>query len=203
MIDRAPLISEVIETSNGYVKAAVIGLQLAYYIRSLGYRARVHLAANYLSVLPLVAREAGLGEIGRNTILTTKEYGSRVRLGLVTTEMELIADQRISFGLERFCELCGLCADNCPARAISSGERVMIDDELRWQIVQEDCYRTWRSIGTDCGICISSCPFSQGMVEPPVDDREISHLIEQYRARFGKRPFIKDPPIWLGKDRSD
>ncbi|MCK5878819.1 MAG: hypothetical protein KAH24_03505, partial [Holophagae bacterium] len=30
-----------------------------------------------------------------------------------------------------------------------------------WSVDQESCYTFWRKIGTDCAICIRSCPFSK------------------------------------------
>lgn len=167
MIDQAPLLAEVIETSSKYVLAAMIGMQLSYYLRLLGYDARNHMDANFLTVLPLVGRDAGLGEIGRNGILTTKDYGSRVRLGLVTTDLELVPDKPVEFGLQDFCQTCNLCARRCTGGAIPRGDKSIIDGVERWQIVQEDCYRTWRDVGTDCGICIKVCPFSKGIGKRP------------------------------------
>lgn len=198
MINRSPLISEVIATSHGYVAVAIVGLQLAYYIRSLGYFARVHMDASYLAVLPPVAEAAGLGEIGRNSLLTTRDYGSRVRLGLVTTELELVPDEPIRFGLERFCQLCGRCAANCPARAIPMGDKPVVAGKARWQTDQVACYTSWRRVGTDCGICISSCPFSQPMTKTSfATDEEIEQALAEFDQRYGKRPFIAKPPDWL------
>ncbi len=198
MLNRSPQLSEVIETSNIYVKAAMIGMQISYYIRLLGYDARNHMDANFLAVLPLVARDAGLGEIGRNGILTTKEYGSRVRLGLVTTEMELIPDKPKEFGLQRFCELCGLCSNTCPGKAIPKGDKEVIGDCLRWQITQENCYSTWRNIGTDCGICISSCPFTQGIPDDLIDsDKKIKEILKKHEEKYKVRPYIREAPEWL------
>ncbi|MCK9216468.1 MAG: 4Fe-4S dicluster domain-containing protein [Firmicutes bacterium] len=197
MLNRSPQLSEVIETSNIYVKAAMIGMQLSYYIRLLGYDARNHMDANFLAVLPLVARDAGIGEIGRNGILTTKKYGSRVRLGLVTTEMELIPDSPTEFGLQRFCEVCGLCSDTCPGKAIPKGDKTLIDGDLRWQITQEKCYGTWRNIGTDCGICISSCPYSQGVKKSIENDDDIDEVLKEHEEKYGARPYIREAPEWL------
>lgn len=198
MLNRSPQLSEVIETSNIYVKAAMIGMQISYYIRLLGYDACNHMDANFLAVLPLVARDAGLGEIGRNGILTTKEYGSRVRLGLVTTEMELIPDKPKEFGLQRFCELCGLCSSTCPGKAVPKGDKKVIDGCLRWQITQENCYSTWRNIGTDCGICISSCPFTQGIPDDLIDsDKKIKEILKKHEEKYKVRPYIREAPEWL------
>ncbi|GAA0719883.1 reductive dehalogenase domain-containing protein [Clostridium malenominatum] len=202
MINRAPQISEIIETSKGYVNASIIGMVLSYYIRELGYNARNHMDANYLTVAPLVAQDAGLGQIGRNGILTTKEYGSRVRLGIVTTDLELLEDSPIDFGLEDFCNLCGNCAITCPGKSIPKGQQKDIDGSFRWQINQESCYDRWRSLGTDCGICINSCPFSQGINMAEIntfkDNKEaILRCLKEYRDKYNIRPYIKDSPEWL------
>lgn len=202
MINRAPQVSEVIETSKAYVDAAIIGMLLSYYIRELGYDARNHMDGNYLVVAPLVAKDAGIGDIGRKGILITKEYGSRVRLGVVTTDMPLVPDKRIDFGLEEFCKICKRCVRTCPGRAIPSDDPVEIDGIKRWQIEQEDCYKMWRSLGTDCGICISSCPFSQGidpeLIDKIKDSNEIiDKILKEHDEKYGIRPYIKDPPEWL------
>lgn len=202
MINRSPQVSEVIETSRAYVEAAIIGMQISYYIRELGYDARNHMDANYLVVAPLVARDAGIGDIGRNGILITKDYGSRVRLGVVTTELPLITDSKEDFGLEEFCRICKRCVRTCPGKAIPSGDKEEIDGINRWQIKQEDCYKMWRSLGTDCGICISSCPFSQGIeaetIESIKNDKEkIDQVLKEHDKKHGIRPYIKKLPKWL------
>lgn len=197
MLSHSPLLPEVITTSHGYVQAAVIGLQVAYYLRQLGYEARVHLDANYLAVLPLVAQAAGLGEIGRMGILTTKDYGSRIRLGLVTTNLPLISNQPISFGLDGLCERCGICATNCPAKAIPKNKQ-LVEGTIRWQIVQEKCYRFWRHVGTDCGICINSCPLSQELlIASFTSDEDIDAFVNRHKEKYGKRPFNPIVPSWL------
>lgn len=203
MLNRAPMVSEIIETSKCYVDAAIIGMVLSYYIRHIGYEARNHMDANYLLVAPLVARDAGLGQIGRNGVLTTKEYGSRIRLGVVTTNLELTADEPLDFGLEDFCELCGNCAMICPGKAISKEARKDIEGEKRWQIIQENCYNLWRNIGTDCGVCLSGCPFSQEVdvmknVSSYKDNPQlIKEAVEEYKSKYKTRPFIKEAPDWL------
>ncbi len=202
MINRAPQISEVIETSKAYIDAAIIGMQISYYIRELGYDARNHMDANYLVVAPLVARDGGIGDIGRNGILITKEFGSRVRLGVVTTEIPLIHDEKLDFGLKEFCMSCNRCIRTCPGKAIPTGNPTEIDGVERWQIEQENCYNMWRSIGTDCGICISSCPFSQGIEQENIEkikdsQEEIVKILKAHDEKHGIRPYIKEPPEWL------
>lgn len=196
MINRAPQLEEMLEVTKGYVGAAVIGMWLSYYIRALGHDARNHMDGNYLVVAPLVAQDAGLGEIGRTGILITKLFGSRVRLGVVTTDMPLVADVFSGFGIPEFCEQCGKCVKTCPGKAIPAGDRSTVDGALRWQIIQESCYGMWRRLGTDCGICISSCPFSQDiplewinqMKDSPQTMRKI---LDDYEEKYGIRPYVR------------
>ena len=90
MIFRAPQQSEPVAVTKAYIDAAIVGMVLSYYIRALGYEARNHMDGSYLVVAPLVAQAAGLGEIGRNGLLITSQYGPRVRLGVVTTNLPLM-----------------------------------------------------------------------------------------------------------------
>ncbi len=75
------------ESAHQYVEAARTAIQLAAFIRNLGYDARAHIDGNYQVIAPLVARDAGLGEIGRMSLLITPKHGPRVRLAVVTTNM--------------------------------------------------------------------------------------------------------------------
>lgn len=157
-IDLAPAVEESIETSRIYVKTSIVGMILAYYLRSLGYEARNHMDANYLLPLPTLAEEAGLGEMGRIGFLVTKEYGPKVRLGAVTTNLELIADEKQELGIREYCETCHLCEKACLGHAIASGNSLEDDDRHYWLSNGEKCYEVWKRIGTDCGVCMKVCP---------------------------------------------
>ncbi|MBP1744214.1 MAG: 4Fe-4S ferredoxin [Firmicutes bacterium] len=204
MIMRAPELSESIAVVKGYVDAANIGMMLSYYIRELGYDARNHMDGNYLLVAPLAARDAGLGEFGRHGLIITKEYGSCVRLGVVTTDMPLLTDEAEEFGVREFCSDCGRCARTCPGKAISSREMEEYDGVLRWKINPEECYRRWRSLGTDCGICIANCPFTYGIAEELLSKIKFSpesraEVLKSFEAKYGIRPIIREDPEWLAK----
>lgn len=187
LMNRAPQVAVVSETSKAYVDAAIIGMQLSYYLRTLGYDSRNHMDGNYLLSCISVAYEAGLGQVGRNGLLTTKEVGSRLRLGVVSTNMELIPDEPVDFGLSDLCQACGKCVRTCPGKAISDSAYIM-----DWKINQEACYNRWRSLGTDCGICISVCPLSQ---DPYYGEKmsadEIQHILTSYTEKYGIRPYTK------------
>jgi ferredoxin len=160
-ISHAPAAPVIEESAQQYVEAAKIALILAAWMRRLGYPARAHIDGNYRVIAPLVARDAGLGEIGRMGLLMTPYLGPRVRLGVVTTDMPLVPDSRgDDASVIDFCSVCRKCATNCPVGAIPSWDREVVDDGLRWAIDSETCYRYWNRIGTDCATCVRVCPYS-------------------------------------------
>jgi ferredoxin len=160
-LDRAPYGPAIMESAQQYLAAGVIAIQLAEFIRNLGYSARAHIDGNYRVVCPLVARDAGLGEIGRIGLLITPEVGPRVRLAIVTTDLPLVTDPRTrDYSVIDFCNRCAKCAVVCPSRAIPLGNRTEIDGIRRWQIRSEACFTFWCTAGTDCGRCVRVCPYS-------------------------------------------
>ncbi len=126
----------------------------------LGYDAKAHYDANYDIILPPLAVQAGLGELGRNNILIADKFGSRVRIGAVTSNINLEFDSPINIGAEQFCEVCEKCAINCPTKALSINGKSLIRGIEKWTTNVENCYSIWRFYGTDCGICMAVCPFS-------------------------------------------
>ena len=149
------------ESGRQYVEAARVAVQLAAFIRELGYSARAHIDGNYRVIAPLVARDAGLGEIGRMGLLISPKLGPRVRLGVVTTDLPLIPDEyKPDNSTLDFCRICKKCAYNCPSQSISLEDRLIDNGVLRWKINPESCYQYWRVVGTDCGKCLAVCPYS-------------------------------------------
>lgn len=192
MINRAPNFEEVVAVTKAYMDASIIGLWGSEYIRSLGYPARGHVDGNYLVCAPVIGEAAGLGELGRHGLLVTEGEGSRVRLGVITTDLELIPDEKREFGLKELCSECGICSKNCIGGAIPKESR-----GERWQVEQEACYKVWRRIGTDCGVCLSSCPLSQEVgrrYRGRLKDREArGEMLDEYRRIYGRRNYIKEP----------
>ena len=63
---------------------------------------------------------AGLGRIGRNTLVTTPEYGNMVWLSTIITDAELKPDELLA---DDPCPIdCSLCIDNCPVGALGNPE---------------------------------------------------------------------------------
>jgi ferredoxin len=206
LVATAPYAPTVMESAKQYVESARVAVQLANFVRALGYPARAHIDGNYRVVAPLVARDAGLGEIGRMGLLMTPELGPRVRLGVVTTDLPLVPDGRgEDTSVLDFCSICSKCADCCPPHAIPQGDRVEIDGAVRWRINDAICYRYWNAVGTDCARCMSVCPYSH-------PDKAMHNLV-RWAARhsgaarraavwldnafYSRLPTAKPRPAWI------
>lgn len=106
------------------------------------------------------ATRAGLGWIGKNGLLITPEFGPRIRMGTVLTDMELPYGEPIE---ESRCGECMECVKNCPAMALHGAnwkagmERKVIVDAHACSTYMHDEYRHIGR-GSVCGICIKSCP---------------------------------------------
>lgn len=151
----------VMESAQQYFNAGQIAVQLAQFIRSLGFEARAHIDANYRLICPIVAQDAGLGTIGRMGLLMTPKLGPRVRIGVVSTNLELPDNsQEIDYSVINFCNICKKCAINCPSQSISNHSVTNKNNPERWTIDHEKCFTFWCKAGTDCGRCVSVCPYS-------------------------------------------
>jgi epoxyqueuosine reductase QueG len=101
----------------------------------------------------LVARQAGLGWIGRSNLLVNPEHGGRLRLVTILTDMPLPPD----LPLDRTCSSCRACMGLCPAGAIT--ERGY---ELSLCLAKLREFSSWRGIGVlICGMCVKACPLGQ------------------------------------------
>jgi ferredoxin len=153
-------------SATGYSKMAFVISSLAEFIRRLGYKAIP--SGNDTGLSIPIAISAGLGQLGRNGLLVTKEFGPRVRICKVFTNMPLVHDEPFDFGLTDVCCKCKKCAEACEVEAIS------FDDEpsfkvtspsnnkgiYRWVVDVEKCYEFWIENASDCSTCITVCPFN-------------------------------------------
>ena len=112
-----------------------------------------------------VARMAGLGWQGKNLLLISPQYGSRVRLVTVLTNAALNVDSPV----KNRCGDCTACQDACPAQAIKG-----VNTETRYKNRNEALYFSRcveKTVGEFakipdvdapiCGICIKACPFGK------------------------------------------
>jgi len=99
-----------------------LATHISLFVQNRGYAALPIPASQFIDWSKMLAHlshrdvavRAGLGWIGRNNLLVTPEFGSRVRLVTVLTDMPLRTDTEIEFG----CGNCYACVNACPANAI-------------------------------------------------------------------------------------
>lgn len=151
---------------HGYSRMTTTSAALSTFIQELGYNAIP--CGNMTGLSVPMAIDAGLGEMGRQGILITPKYGPRVRLAKVITDLPLAVDRPISFGVKEFCDNCMKCAKDCPSQAILHGEQVYKSDNVsnnpgvkKWPIDPVKCQTGWKMSGSDCGVCIRTCPFNK------------------------------------------
>jgi epoxyqueuosine reductase QueG len=153
-------------TGREYSHEAAIVMQVAAYIRNLGYEAVPSMNDTAL-VIPY-ALKAGLGEYARNQMVITSEFGPRLRFSKIFTNLPLRHDTPKPKGVQAFCNICSKCADACPVNALPLGppstERPnasAIKGVRKWTSNAEKCFGFWAKLATDCAICLRVCPFNR------------------------------------------
>lgn len=154
-------------TGREYSHEAAIVMQVAAYIRNLGYEAVASMNDTAL-VIPYAVK-AGLGEYARNQLVITPEYGPRLRFSKIFTSLPLAHDRPRRRGVADFCAICDPCAAACPARALPFGapeaaapdDRSAIKGVRKWSSDAVACFRYWAKLASDCAICMRVCPFNR------------------------------------------
>jgi ferredoxin len=153
-------------TGRAYSHEAAIVMQLAAYIRNLGYEAVASMNDTAL-VIPL-ALKAGLGEYARNQLVITPEFGPRVRFSKIFTNLPLAHDSPRRLGVRQVCDTCTRCADACPVKALPFGAPTdtpttasSIRGVRKWTSDAEKCFGYWAKLASDCAICLRVCPFNR------------------------------------------
>lgn len=98
-----------------------------------------------------VALAAGLGWIGRSNLLVTPQFGARVRLVTVLTDLPLDPGRALAFG----CGECVRCLAPCPAGAI--GRDPAAFDHVRCYETLDDFRRRHVVSQHICGVCVKAC----------------------------------------------
>ncbi len=108
----------------------------------------------------LAATRAGLGWIGKNSLLVTGEFGPRVRLGAILLDIKLPANDPTT---ESECGVCELCVEACPYGCLRNVEwypgleRTELFDPFLCHHKRNEFIK---AIGRkhECGLCLLACP---------------------------------------------
>jgi epoxyqueuosine reductase len=164
----------------------------------------------YVDTGPIVervlAKYAGVGWIGKNTLVINQELGSWLFLGVILTSLELVPDIPAA---DR-CGTCTACLDACPTNALTAPYQMdasrcisYLTIEKRGAIPEELRAGMGRQL-FGCDICQDVCPWNREaavttapefqarpeLVEPPLE--RIAEMSEQeFRARFRGSPITR------------
>ncbi|KXT77073.1 Iron-sulfur cluster-binding protein [Streptococcus sp. DD10] len=154
-----------------------------------------------------VARRAGIGFIGKNGLVISKEYGSYMFLGELITNLEIEPDQPVDYG----CGDCNRCVVSCPTSCLigdgtmnakrclsfQTQDKGMMDLEFRKKI---------KTVIYGCDICQICCPYNKGLdnplatdIDPDLAHPELLPFLELSNGQF-KEKFGMVAGSWRGKN---
>ncbi len=159
----------------------------------------------FVDTAPLLEKswavEAGLGWIGRNSLLTHPRLGSYLMLGVIVTDAELPADTPYS---GPGCGSCRACVEACPAGALGEDRMPDAGRCVSRRTIEESApgeegeLHGWLF---GCDACLRACPFNAAAPVaapgplsplPPLEAMEAEDWLELDEARFEKL-FSKSP----------
>ena len=150
-----------------YRRMGALALDLADHIRSLGYHAQLHSPLDNSGLYIPMFVEAGLGQLGANGQLLSPHFGSRARLMLISTDALVSYDSPVDYGMHAFCNICQICVNRCPGRAL-------MRDKTWWRGVEKHklIYSRCRPVMAKyegCAVCMKVCPIQRYGMKPVLD----------------------------------
>ncbi|HEY5595614.1 MAG TPA: tRNA epoxyqueuosine(34) reductase QueG [Nitrospiria bacterium] len=154
------------------------------------------------------ARQAGIGFIGKNTLLITEEFGSWVFLSVILTTLELEPGRSQT----SHCGSCRLCLDACPTGALIAPYQLDANRCISYLTIEskgeipDELKRPLNGWVFGCDICQEVCPYNahpkptavkafqpdQG-AGPWLDLERVTALDsdEEFRAAFKDTPLLR------------
>jgi epoxyqueuosine reductase len=156
-----------------------------------------------------VAARAGLGFIGKNGLLISKEYGSWLYLGEMVTNLEIEPDQAVDYS----CGDCTRCLEFCPTKALLGDGRMNARRCLSFQTqnkgaMPEEFRENIRTVIYGCDICQLVCPYNKGVdnhfhpdmeAEPELANPELIPMLDLSNKQFNDK-FGHMAGSWRGKN---
>lgn len=159
-----PSRESAIECLRVYYTLGETVIELAAYIRSLGYACAVEHPIGDSNLLHIpIGLKAGFGELGRHGSIIHPELGPLFRMGSVATSLELATDAPIDAGIAKFCDVCRACRKYCPPKAIPDERSPEAGkDHLGYDRYVVDTGRCFPYFARHnyCSICLPVCVYN-------------------------------------------
>ena len=94
-----------------------------------------------------------MGSYGTNHLIITPEYGPRVRIIAILTDLEIPHESHETKFISDLCKDCNICVEVCPVGAI--GE----DGTIEIFACRDYMFKTLE--GLRCGLCLKACPLNR------------------------------------------
>ncbi|RAP54293.1 MAG: hypothetical protein BZ137_03040 [Methanosphaera sp. rholeuAM130] len=114
------------------------------------------------------AHLAGIGWLGKNNLLTTKEYGPRLTWATVLTDMPL--SNYAGSPMDSLCDDCVICVNACPGKAIVD----LPDAKQSYSPVKCGEFlsnRKKEGHPVACGMCLYICPYGNEKTRKIIENR--------------------------------
>ncbi len=139
------------------------------------------------------AASAGLGWLGKNTLLLHRKFGSFLFLGEILTDAELAPDEPV----ENLCKTCTSCLDACPTGALEEAGVLNATKCISYLTLE---HRSPLPEGADlhgylagCDLCQTVCPYNAnapaGNEEAFQPRADILDLTEEKASRMLEKEF--------------
>ena len=131
-----------------------------YYVPPVAQNNEMDLTAPFS--FKFAAINAGLGWIGKNDVVITKQYGPRVRLSAILINELFIYGNKI---IKSNCpENCKKCVDVCPHKALHNVQwniNSLRNDIIDYRLCNEkrSIYLKTHGRKNACGLCMAACSF--------------------------------------------
>lgn len=115
-----------------------------------------------------LARRAGLGWAGKNTLLLSQKAGSFFFIGGIITDLELDYNQH---PVENLCGSCNLCMEACPTGAIVRPGVLDVRKCISYLTIEKrsgglpvELKRSFQNRVYGCDICQDVCPWNKSLI---------------------------------------
>ena len=178
-MEKAPNLDTAVMVHETYNQLGQIANMIADWLRERGYAAHAGHPLGGMALYPPMAQAAGLGWRGLNGLVITPEFGPRVRLAAVFTEIDnlpVYEGDEHAWVLD-FCEVCRKCIRDCPPDAFYD-HPIEHDNGLITVLDNEKCFPYFAK-NHGCSICIKVCPFNQQSYDKIKD-----HFLEKSKDKI-------------------